>query len=150
MSAHIKRHEIHVSSLLRIPQTDPTDAVPSVVRSVLLWTFAGRSALEPKQILKGYCSSLCFCKYGNPLELGQVRIDWLKHKHVCMCVCMHITDTYTPLASSWGIFRKPPSFLSSLALALLPPCQGYHRLSFLPLSVHIWVFLLFPHRSESS
>lgn len=33
MSAHIKLHEIHVSSLLRIPQTDPTDAVPFVVRS---------------------------------------------------------------------------------------------------------------------
>lgn len=39
----------------------------------LLWTFSRRSALEPKHILKGYCSSLCFCKYGNPLELGQVR-----------------------------------------------------------------------------
>lgn len=128
MSAHIKLHEIHVSSLLRIPQTDPTDAVPFVVRSVLLWTFSGRSALEPKQILKGYCSSLCFCMYGNPLELGQVRIDWLKHKRVCMCVYAYNRYIHTTGLKLRNLQKTtllpffprsfPPASLSRLSRAL--------------------------------
>ena len=116
----------------------------------LLWTFSGRPALEPKQILKAYCSSFCFCKYRNPLEQGQVRIGWLKHKRVCMCVCAYNRYIHTTGLKLRSLQKTtllpffprsfPPASLSRLSWALFFASLSSH-LGFPSISPQTRIFL---------
>lgn len=67
-----------------------------------------------------------------------------------MFVCVHVhMYVYISIYKLRSLQKTtlPPFTPLSLHLS---PSQGYHGLTFLPLSPHMWVFLLFPHRSESS